>query len=244
MYEVHENVVAIKNERCSQLFFIYSGLLRTVGGMRALGFIKNAVLWNRNVVMIVDPHKAGFRKGISAELPDLDALTLWQRDFAQRLPHVKDVYCVGVSAGSFPAMYAGYHLKAKGVWAFGARSPAPQYWGRDPDEVLAEQPNRKRDPNGDLLAQCMLDEEIIMIIRDLLAKPNGVTKYHLYYAPTNYCDSLAHTLIEDLPDALSYPIIAPPDYPHAAGPNWDHKLLPIIHHMGGLPDLFPPYAAA
>jgi hypothetical protein len=242
MYEKFENIVAIKHEECSQLFFLYSGLQRTIGGMRALGFLKKSGLENRNVVMLIDPHKAGFRRGISDELQTLDDLVGWQREYLERQSHIKDVYCIGVSAGGYAAIYSGYHLKAQSVWAFAARSPAPEYWGQDPEALLRDQAARPFDPDGDLLEHCMLDSEIITTVRDLLSVPNGVTEYNLYYAPSNYCDSLAHTLISDLPGTTSYPITAPDDYPHATGPNWDHKLLPIIQHMGGLPDLFPPFA--
>jgi hypothetical protein len=244
MYEKFENVVAIKNEKCSQLFFLYSGLQRTIGGMRALGFLKKSQLENRNIIMLIDPHKAGYRKGISTELQNLDDLLQWQREYLERLPHVQTIYSIGVSAGSFAAIHTGYHLKVDTVWTFGARSPAPQYWGQDPEVLLRDQAMRPFDPDGDLLQHCMLDEEIIMQTRELLLQPNGVTKYRLYYAPSNYCDSLAHTLISDLPDTSSHPIVAPDDYPYATGPNWDHKILPIIQHMGGLPDLFPPFASA
>jgi hypothetical protein len=90
----------------------------------------------------------------------------------------------------------------------------------------------------------MIDPYIITTARKMLSQPNGVTQYHLYYATTNECDTLTHALISDLPSTHSYPIIPPDDYPHNNGPNWDHKLLPIIQHMGTLPDLFPPFAAA
>jgi hypothetical protein len=242
MYEKYENIVAIKHEQCSQLFFLYSGLQRTIGGMRALGFLKKSGLEDRNVVMLIDPHKAGFRKGISDELQDMDDLVRWQREYRERQAHIKEVYCIGVSAGGYAAIYSGYHLKAQKVWSFAARSPAPQYWGEDPEVLLRDQAAREFDPDGDLLEHCMLDSEIITTVRDLLLVPNGVTEYNLYYAPSNYCDSLAHTLISDLPGTTSHPITAPDDYPYATGPNWDHKLLPIIQHMGGLPDLFPPFA--
>ena len=244
MYKTFDNIVAITREDCSQLFFLFSGLMRTVGGMRALGFLKKSQLDNRNVAMFIDTHKTGFRRGISDELRSLDDIVRWQRNFCKELPHVKEVYCIGVSAGSFAAIYSGYHLKADAVWSFGARSPAEQYWGQDPEELLRIQAMRQDDPDEDPLAHCMLDADIITIVRDLLSVPNGKTKYHLYYAPTNWCDTLAHTLICDLPEMISCPIIPPDDYPHNNGPNWDHKLLPIIQHMGGLPELFPPFSGA
>jgi hypothetical protein len=242
MYEKYENIVAIKHEECSQLFFLFSGLQRTIGGMRALGFLKKSGLENRNVVMFIDPHKAGYRKGISAELKTLDDVVQWQRDYCTRMPHVKDVYSIGVSAGSFPSIYAAYHLKATAAWTFGARPQGQQFWGQDPEALLIEQAARNEDPNESPLDYCMFDEEIIMIVRDLLRKSNGITQYHLYYSPSNYCDSLAHTFLSDLPGTVAHPITAPADYPHATGPNWDHKVLPIIQHMGWLSDVFPPFA--
>ena len=244
MYKTYENIVAITRENCSQLFLLYSGLMRTVGGMRALGFLKKSALDNRNVVMFIDPYKTGFRRGVSEEIPSLDALVNWQREYCKGLPHVKEVYCIGVSAGAFPAIYSGYYLKADAVWTFGARPPAEKYWGQDPEALLFEKATRPIDPNRDPLEECMIDPYIITTVRSLLSTPNGVTQYHLYFAPSNECDTLAHTLISDLPATHSYPIVAPDDYPHNQGPNWDHKLLPIIQHMGGLPELFPPFGAA
>jgi hypothetical protein len=90
----------------------------------------------------------------------------------------------------------------------------------------------------------MLDGEFITQVRELLAVPNGVTKYHLYYAPSNIIDTLMHTLVSDLPETSSYPISAPDDYPRGELHGWDHLLLPIIEHMGMLPEIFPPFAAA
>ena len=244
MYKTLENIVAITRDDCTQLFFLFSGLMRTVGGMRPLGFLKKSQLDTRNVVMLIDPHRAGFRRGITDELCTLDAVVGWQREFLSTVPHVKQVYCIGVSAGCFAAIYSGHHLKADAVWSFSARAPAEEYWGQESEDLLRIQAARRDDPDEDPLAHCMLDAEMITIIRDVLGVPNGVTKYHLYYAPTNMCDTLAHTLICDLPQTVSCPIIPPDDFPHNNGPNWDHKILPIIQHMGGLPDLFPPFVAA
>lgn len=253
MYAVFDNVATSTRADCCQLFFIFSGLMRKIGGLSPLDFLNEACLSDRNVVMFRDPYKTGYRRGLSEQIADLDALVNWQHEYCRTLPHVRDVYCVGVSGGALPAMYAGYHLKAKGVWSFGARPPAPEIWGLDPEALLFKQHSLRREqglargnPHNetalDPFEECMLDTAIIDTVRNLLSTPNGITEYRLYYSPSNKCDTLVHDVLSDLPGTISCPVTASPDYPYAKGPNWDHKVLPILHHQQALPTLFPPLA--
>lgn len=120
------NIAVLTRPNCSQLFFIYAGGLGIYEGMGPMEFVQKSGIANRNLVFIRDPELHYFEKGVSEEIPNLDALIDWHLDHLAANPHIEEVYCLGNSFGGWAALLFGYVLGVKKVWAF-----APGVvWGR------------------------------------------------------------------------------------------------------------------
>jgi hypothetical protein len=158
-------------KQSEQLFFVYTGIARALM-VNATQFLSQTRLMLRNVVIFQDATRSCYLRGVSPELDSFEALLAWQIAFRDSQPHVRRVYCVGTSMGGYAALLFGHMLGAEAVWAFGP----PTVPSRDaagfvavPDEVPPER--------ADLAV--------------LLGRPNGRTKYHVYYNERFAADSAA-----------------------------------------------------
>ena len=120
------NIACLTRPACSQLFFVYAGAQGMLEGMGPMTFLQKSGISDRNVAFIRDPHACFFDKGVSAEIPTLDALIDWHQAHIAAHPHVTEVYCVGNSFGGWAALFFGYMLAVKKVWAL---APGGE-WGR------------------------------------------------------------------------------------------------------------------
>lgn len=229
--EPNRDIVFRTKENCAQLFFLFTGLFRNLIGMRPLEFVSQARLINRNLMVLRDPTHSGFQDGLSDAIPDLDSLVDWQREFIDSMHHVTDVYCVGVSAGSLAAMYAGHQLGAKTVWTFGARPPPTK-------EQLRYRLKEGTKPEFDIRD---LDYGYIGRVIDTLSTPNAETEYRLYYVSSNEKDSYVHDLLKVCPHTISCAVEPPPGYEHPGMQEWDHSVLTILNARGELSGIFPPF---
>jgi hypothetical protein len=255
----HQNIVTSTTEQCSQLFFVFTGLGGRLLLMSPFEFLQQTGLAKRNFVIFKDPLQLGYRQGISAQIPNLDALHDWQREFIRERPYIRDVYCIGVSAGAIPAMISGHRLRVNTVWSFSARSPSrlwtkkygsarPQNSGVKPwlRQKLKNASMRLRKmtnrPARERFDKSLIDVEFINDSAVELSQHNGKTEYRLLYADTNATDIFVHQLLAECPGVTSLPVSPPSDSPDRFRPGWDHMLLPILHQQGGLGQLFPPFA--
>jgi hypothetical protein len=245
MYTQRDNIITITRTDCSQLFFIYTGLRLRVGGVPALDFLKKSGLANRNIVLARDPHKAGFRLGISESIPDLHSLVDWQAEVRHELSHVSQVYCIGNSAGGLAAIVAGHQLEAATVWSFGTRPPPKRRWlyppGKNQQESYARHPYSARLPESrsdpDSKFSARLDTAGLNEAMERLSNSNGTTEYRLYYVPSNEPDSFVHRHLSKCPGTVSCPI--------EPMPGWsEHMILSILDARDELPSLFPPLVPA
>ena len=257
----YDNMVTSTRKNCSQMFFIYTGAFQNVAGMSPLDFLQQTGLANRNFIVFRDPYRVAFRRGISEEVNDFPALLDWQTQYLADLPHVKEIYCLGVSAGGIPAILSGHHHEAKTVWSFGARPPVED-WATEYDrqktrgdtllgrvQLYGKKLARKlrmltKTPAKAPFRIGVVDTELIKRAAEDLKAANGKTEYRLYYIPSNLTDVYVHGFLKDSPGAVSMPIEPPPDYPHMYEPGWDHLVLPVLKAKGDLKDLFPPFASA
>lgn len=131
------NIACLNRENCAQLFFVYAGGLGMVEGMGPMAFLQQSGISDRNVAFVRDPNTHYFSKGVSDELPDLDAVLDWHQSHIDANPHIDEVYCVGNSFGGWSAMFFGYMLGVKKVWAL---SPAGT-WGLKVLRDLMDEPN-------------------------------------------------------------------------------------------------------
>ncbi len=122
------NIVNLQRADCAQLFFVYAAALsqKWVAGMNQITFLRRSGLMGRNVTFIRDPETVVqgrtvqtriYENGISPDLPDMDAVIDWQKEYAASLPHVKEVYAVGNSFGGWSALLFGYILGMNKVFA-------------------------------------------------------------------------------------------------------------------------------
>ena len=121
-YNLADNHVMHVREKCSQLFFLYPGVQMAMAGMKPLEFIQASGLGNRNLVLFRDIFKVYMHRSENGDT--LRALRDVERNCRDRMPHVREVYCIGVSAGALPAILGGCHVDADAVWCFGPRPPS------------------------------------------------------------------------------------------------------------------------
>ena len=149
-------VITVPRPGSDQLFFVYTGAAGRLGGLDPRAFFKRTRLFERNVALLRDEHKAYYQRGLSSSVESFEALLNWHHEHRSGLPHVRRVFCLGTSMGAYASILFGYLLKAEQVWALGL--PTSRL-----DDTLAIPSDR-----GDLAA--------------LLGRPNGVTTYHLHYS--------------------------------------------------------------
>lgn len=112
----------LSRPKSAQLFFVYPGLRRALSGKNPM-FLLNAGLAGRNLAFLRDPLVQFFEAGLDETYPSFDALLDWHRRYADSLPGLTEIYCIGNSSGGFSALEIGHHLKVRAVYAFCPRGP-------------------------------------------------------------------------------------------------------------------------
>jgi hypothetical protein len=180
VFRGNEPLTLIRRDDCAQLFLLYGGRTQVVL-IHPLEFMKQTGLLNRNVVMIRDLNNICYQRGVSPTIADIPAFLQWQNAIVASLPHVREVYCVGSSAGAYAALLSGHFLKAKGVWAFAPPVPVM------PNEHVTYIDQRFADAAA------------------ILARDNGATTYHVYYNEAQALDRRAAERLKPLPGVRLYP---------------------------------------
>ncbi|KKL19513.1 hypothetical protein LCGC14_2464700 [marine sediment metagenome] len=125
------NIACLNRRNCSQVFFVYAGAQGMVEGMGPMAFLQQSGIADRNVAFIRDPHACFFDKGVSDDIPSIEALLDWHKAYLEDNPHITEIYCLGNSMGGFGALLFGYLLAARQVWSL---APGGE-WGR---QLLAD----------------------------------------------------------------------------------------------------------
>lgn len=107
---------------CSQLFFVYPGMLRALNGMNPLYLLRSG-LGGRNLAFLRDSQGQFFEEGAGEDYPTFESVLDWHRGHIESQPNLNEVYTVGNSSGGFSALEIGHHLKVKAVYAFCPRGP-------------------------------------------------------------------------------------------------------------------------
>lgn len=226
--------------------------------MSPFEFLRQSGLASRNLILLRDPYQAGYRRGVSERISSMDQLGESLQHRLEDYPHVKEVYCVGVSAGAMPAMLIGHRLRAITVWSFSARSPSDLWtqrhghgaakksrWSKKLKQRLASLAIRWRRFTNRTATEpfepAMVDLDLVRRTAEQLAEHNGTTEYRLYYSTSNETDVRIHQLLADCPGVKSCPVDPPRDYPERFQPSWDHMILPILFAQGKLKDVFPAF---
>lgn len=165
--------VHLSRPQSAQLFLFYSGMDAYAEGhqicsLGLLKFLQVTGLASRNLTWIRDPYFNNYAGGFGPEIPDLPSVEEWHRQHLASMPHVREIYTIGYSSGSYGALLFGHLLGAKKVWAFSPRTA---------------------DENTDSQAKAHL--------RERLQQSNGITQYEIWYAHKNYHDRLFAEQIHD-----------------------------------------------
>jgi hypothetical protein len=255
-YNLADNHVMHVREKCSQLFFLYPGVQMAMAGMKPLEFIQASGLGNRNLVLFRDIFKVYMHRAENGDT--LRALRDVERSCRDRMTHVREVYCIGVSAGALPAILGGCHVDADAVWCFGPRPPSqsgvpdggrvkhmPSFArgafenGKAAVRRLLNAPYRSR------LNESRLDIDLINEVVGRLESHQGKTQVQLFYVPSNEPDSFVTRRLCVAPRTTAYAVEPPRDYPaRFTSIAWDHTVVPILKEKGQLATLFPPFVSA
>lgn len=169
--------VHLSRPNSGQLFLIYGGMdaYRNGGSICSMGllkFLQVTGLASRNLTWIRDPYFNNYAQGFNAEIPDLASLEQWHRQHVASLPHVREIYTLGYSSGSYGALLFGHLLRAKTVFAFSPRTAVTEY-------------------AADRAAQ--------QALHDRLLEDNHVSDYQLWYARRNGQDRQFAMVLSDCP---------------------------------------------
>ncbi len=172
--------VHLHRPQSSQLVLIYGGMDAYYKGgaicsMGLIKFMQISGLGSRNLTWIRDPYFNNYMQGFGPEIPDLPSLEEWHLQHRASMPHVREVYTLGISSGAFGALYFGHLLGATKSWAF---SPRTANWDTD--------------------------AEVKAALRERLQESNGVTAYDVWYAHKNRLDKDFADAIRDCPGVTAH----------------------------------------
>jgi hypothetical protein len=167
--------VHLSRPKSAQLFLIYGGMDAydrggSICSMGLLKFLQVSGLANRNLTWIRDPFFNNYLSGFGPEIPDRTSLEVWHREHCASMPHVREIYTLGYSSGSYGALYFGHLLGAKKAWAF---SPRTADWATDAEAKAA--------------------------LRERLQQENGVTEYEIWHGHKNRLDRDFARAVGDCP---------------------------------------------
>jgi hypothetical protein len=255
-YSLTDNHVMHVRKNCSQLFFLYPGVKMDMAAMKPLEFIQASGLGNRNLVLFRDIFKIYMHRSENGDM--LRALRDVERSCRDRMPHVREVFCIGFSAGALPAIFGGCHVDADAVWCFGPRPPSrsgvpsggrlrhmPRFVRRAIKNGRAAVRKLLNAPYHSRLDESRLDIDLINEVVGCLKSHQGKTQVRLFYAPSNEPDAFVTRRICVAPRTQAYAVEPPRDYPRRfRSMGWDHMIPPILKEKGQLATLFPPFVSA
>jgi hypothetical protein len=197
-------------ENSSQLYYIFHGMAGGLG-IQPLTVLRETGLLRTNLVLLKDYYRFFYQAGLSAEITDNDAIIARLRRCREELPHVRQTYCSGPSSGGYAAILFGHYLQVDVVYAFA------------PVTLI----------NLDDLKRFGGSKEIWRITEEhrdlakLLAKPNGRTRYKIFYCDGNVRDRTYAEHIRGSPGVELCP-----------QPGHTHNVIQAINESGRLGELF------
>ena len=134
-------------------------------GIQPLTVLRETGLIHNNLVLLKDYYRFFYHAGLNPEITDVDAIIARLRRCREELPHVRQTFCFGPSAGGYAAILFGHYLQVDVVYAFAPVTlinldDLKKFGGRKDVSRITEQ---HRD------------------LARLLAKHNGRTRYKIFY---------------------------------------------------------------
>lgn len=168
---------------CRQLFVLFQGQAGRMM-MDPLQFLHETGLTDRNLIVLRDVTRRLYQFGLGPDVPDIPSLIAWQQELIAKMPHVRDVYCVGSSSGAYAAMLCGYLLRAREVYAFAPPTDLTRWLEEDKIEC---------------------QDRTFADLVPLMATSNGVTRYHVYYNESMGTDRESALRVRDCPGVELHP---------------------------------------
>lgn len=220
--EIEENpegaLVIWPRENSSQLYYVFHGMAGGLG-IQPLTVLRETGLLRANLVLLKDYYRFFYQAGLNPEIKDVDAVIARLRQCREELPHVRQTFCSGPSAGAYAAILFGHYLQVDVVYAFAPVTLVDLFdlkrWGGSKETWRITEQHR------DLAL--------------LLSKHNGRTRYKIFYCEGHVRDRNYAARIQDLPGVELYP-----------QPGTTHNVIQAIHESGRLREVFdtaPPGAA-
>lgn len=254
-----------------QLFFLFVGVLEALT-VHALDFLRGTAIGDRNIVILKDPYNGHcYTRGVSEEYDSLEGIVRWQRQhLAECFPHVREIFCVGASAGGGAAIYTACQLGARAAWSLGGRIVKPELvverdralralyqrvigrptpHGMTPEEharlveAFATPDVRQQRWNLSGNPDTVVARDRTDSLVALLQRSRAPTQFHFYYARTNVIDRQFAEPFRDCPNVTLHAVEAPP-YDWSQDVTFrdrDHNIVQMLLQMGRLRTLFAPY---
>ena len=212
--EIEENpngaLLVWPRENSSQLYYVFHGMAGGLG-IQPLTVLRETGLIQNNLVLLKDYYRFFYQAGLNPEITDIDAIIARLRRCREELPHVRQTFCCGPSAGGYAAILFGHYLHVDVVFAF-----APV--------TLINLDDLKK------FGGCKDVGRITEQHRDLarlLAKHNGRTRYKIFYCDGHGRDRTYAEHLQDLPGVELYP-----------QPGTTHNVIQAIYESGRLGEIF------
>ena len=253
-----------------QLFFLFTGTGLRPAGLQTIDVIARTPLARCNVVLVRDPLGRCYEEGLGGEYGSVEGIVRWQREqIAAHFPHVREVFCVGVSIGGLTAIQTACRLGARAAWSLAGRVLKPdvvdqrlramievyqRVVGRTrlgqltPDEERSLRDEFETPALSELRAR-LADPETI-IARDRLRgmaadveSSGAATECHLYCTVSNVIDRECADAFRACPNVTLHYLDPEPRYlePQVGFSEPDHSIVAILNRLGQWPTLFSAY---
>jgi hypothetical protein len=203
-------LIVWERENSSQLYYAFHGMAGGLG-IQPLTVLRETGLIHNNLILLKDYYRFFYHAGLNQEITDVDAIIARLRRSREELPHVRQTFCFGPSAGGYAAILFGHYLQVDVVYAFAPVTlinldDLKKYGGRKEVWRITEQ-------HRDLAL--------------LLAKHNGRTRYKVFYCKGCGPDRTYAEHLQDLPGVELYP-----------QPGHTHNVIQTIYQSSRLREIF------
>ena len=202
-------LIVWERENSSQLCYVFHGLQGLLM-IEPLTVLRETGLIHTNLILLKDYYRFFYQAGLNREITDVDSIIAHLRRCREELPHVRQTFCFGTSAGGHAAILFGHYLHVDIVYAFG---PATLITRDVAKNVGRKDVWRITEQHRDLAR--------------LLAKHNGRTRYKIFYCDGCGRDRNDAEHLQGLPGVELYP-----------QPGNTHNVVPAMYESGRLREIF------
>jgi hypothetical protein len=203
-------LIVRERETSSQLYYAFHGMAGRLG-MQPLTVLRETGLMHTNLILLKDYYRFFYHAGLNREITDIDAVIARLRRCREELPHVRQTFCFGMSAGGYAAILFGHYLQVDVVYAFA------------PATVIDLDLLKKHGGRNEVWRITEEHRDLAL----LLAKHNGRTRYKIFYCDGCGRDRSFAKHLKGLPGVELYP-----------HPGNTHNVIQALFESGRLREIF------